>query len=104
MSHYPQEGQDGGSGELEAGQSQLSPWGGHITNQKIPLHFTHRENKGKSCLSFLNTFCDDSTASVVEGREADIIFLDSSKAFDTVFFSMFIAKLVRYGLDKWMIT
>jgi len=40
---------------------------------------------------------------VDEGREVDVIFLDSSKAFDIVFFIIFIAKLVRYGLDKWVI-
>lgn len=31
----------------------------------------------------------------------EIIFLDSSKAFGTVFFNIFIAQLVRYGLGKW---
>ncbi|KAF4797759.1 hypothetical protein TURU_068949 [Turdus rufiventris] len=43
------------------------------------------------------------TSSVYEGREVDILFLNSSQAFHGVSFDIFITKLVRYGLDKEMV-
>ncbi|RMC06179.1 hypothetical protein DUI87_15609 [Hirundo rustica rustica] len=43
------------------------------------------------------------TSSVYKGRELDIVFLNSSKAFHSVSLDVFIAKPVRYGLDKRMI-
>lgn len=43
------------------------------------------------------------TSFVYKGREVDILFLNSSQAFHGVSFDIFIAKLVRYGLDKEMI-
>lgn len=54
---------------------------------------------GKSCPSSLDASFDDMAGSVDEVGEVDIIFLDYKKAFDTVFFNIFTARLVRYGLD-----
>lgn len=60
--------------------------------------------KGKLCLSNLIAFCDEVTFSVMEGGALTAVCFDSSKAFDTVSHYLLKAKLVRYGLCKWMIT
>lgn len=75
----------------------------HGKDKKVIWSSQHGFIKGKLCPSSLNVFCDDRTGSVDEEREAGVVFLDSSKSSDTVFFNIFISKLVRYGLDNWMI-
>jgi len=52
-------------------------------NQRIrPSH--HRFMKGRSCLTNMISFYDQVTRPVDEGKAVDIIYLDVSKAFDTV--------------------
>ncbi|GAB0183644.1 mitochondrial enolase superfamily member 1 [Grus japonensis] len=41
------------------------------------------------------------TGWVDEGREVDVVYLDFSKAFDTVFHNILIGKLRKCGLDEW---
>lgn len=41
---HPQGGQEGGSEELDAGQPQLSPWGGHTANP-LSRHFQTQEGQ-----------------------------------------------------------
>lgn len=51
-------------------------------------------------LGMLVAFCDVMTIRVDEGREADIMCLDFSKAFDTASDSIIIGKLRKCGKDE----
>ncbi|PKU49443.1 rna-directed dna polymerase from mobile element jockey- hypothetical protein [Limosa lapponica baueri] len=65
-------------------------------SQKIERGFT----KGKSCSTNLIPFYDVITRWLDEGRTADVIYLDFSKAFDTVSHNILIGKLRKCGLGE----
>ncbi|CAM4562333.1 unnamed protein product [Lepidochelys olivacea] len=80
-------------------ESVLKPF----EERKVIGNSQHGFTKGKSCLTNLIAFYDEITGSVDEGKAVDVLFLDFSRAFDTVSHSIFASKLKKYGLDEWTI-
>ena len=59
----------------------------------------HGFMNGRSCLTNLMSFYDKVTRLVDEGKAVDVVYLDFSKAFDTVPHSILVEKFTARGLD-----
>ena len=71
----------------------------HMEGREEIRENQHGFTTGKSCLTNLVPFCDGVTVSMVKGRAIDVIYLDFSKAFDTVPHNILAEKLAANGLD-----
>ena len=63
----------------------------------------HGFMNGRSCFTNLISFYDKVTRLVDEGKAVDVVYLDSSKASDTVPHSILVEKLAAHGLDAHML-
>ncbi|KAJ7405403.1 RNA-directed DNA polymerase from mobile element jockey-like protein [Pitangus sulphuratus] len=53
----------------------------------------HGFRRGRSCLTNLISFYDQVTPLVDKGKAVDVVYLDFSKAFDTISYSIFLERL-----------
>jgi len=77
----------------------LSVLTGQVKDNQWIRPSQHRFMKGRCCLTNLISFYDQVTCLVDEGKAVDVVYLDFSKAFDTIPLSILLEKLAAHGLD-----
>ena len=72
----------------------------HLENNAVITRSQHGFVKNKSCQTDFISFFDQVTSVIDRGTAVDVVYLDSSKAFDKVPHNILISKLTRCGLDR----
>ncbi|GAB0197704.1 mitochondrial enolase superfamily member 1 [Grus japonensis] len=72
----------------------------HIQDNQVIRPSQHWFMKGRSCLTNLISFWDKVAHLGDEGKAVDVIYLDSSKAFDTISYIILLEKPVAHGLGE----
>ena len=75
----------------------------HIKEKRVIMGSQYGFTQGKSCLTKLIDFYEDITRWMDDGKAVDVVYLDFSKAFDTVSHSILIAKVRECGLDDQVV-
>ncbi len=71
----------------------------HLEENSLLPDSQHGFRKTRSCLTQLIEHVDTVLRSLNEGNEADVIYLDYSKAFDKVDHKLLLAKMKLYGIS-----
>ncbi|GAB0183527.1 mitochondrial enolase superfamily member 1 [Grus japonensis] len=75
----------------------------HIQDNQVIRPRQHGFMKGKSCLTNLISFYDKVTPLEDEGKAVDVVYLDFSKAFDTISDNILLEELGTHDLDGHML-
>jgi len=71
----------------------------HLTRFQLIRSTQHGFTKGRSCLTNLLNFFEDVTKEMDVGNAIDLVYLDFSKAFDTVPYMRLFKKLEAHGIE-----
>ncbi|TRZ08584.1 hypothetical protein HGM15179_018520 [Zosterops borbonicus] len=71
-----------------------------LKNKKIIRSSKHGFTKGKSYLTNLIHFYNETTSLSDKGTSVGIFYIDFSRAFDTISHKILIGKLLKYGLNE----